>query len=149
MKGFLVGLVIVAALVVGIGLYQGWFKFEKTQTDDGKIHVGVGVDKEKFKQDKEALAAKFKKDKETLASQFKKDMGTVKEKLAALKEKVKGLTGDAKAKAEKEADELQKKHDAFEAKSKELEGVAEDKFEEFKKGASKLLEEPADKKDKE
>jgi hypothetical protein len=134
MKGFLVGLVIIAALVVGIGLYQGWFH--------------IGIDKEKIQQDKEALTARFKKDKETLSAQFKKDMGAMKEKLAALKEKVKGLKGDDKAKAEKEADEVQKKHDALEAKEKELEGVAEDKLDEFKKGLPKDLDDPGDKKDK-
>jgi predicted nucleic acid-binding Zn-ribbon protein len=57
----------------------------------------------------------------------------MKEKIAALRDKAKGLTGADKEKANKEIDALTKKHEALESKMKDLDGVAEDKFEALKK----------------
>jgi hypothetical protein len=47
MKGFLAALLIVAAIVLGLGFYRGWFTF--------------GVDQEKIHEDKESAKEKVKK----------------------------------------------------------------------------------------
>jgi hypothetical protein len=53
------------------------------------------------------------------------------------RDKAKGLKGDAKAEADKNIDELAKRHEALDAKLKDLDNVTEDKFE----GLSTDLEE--------
>jgi len=47
MRGFLAALVLLAAIVLGVGIYRGWFTF--------------GVDQEKFQEDKETAKEKVKK----------------------------------------------------------------------------------------
>ena len=121
MKKLLIAVVVVVVALGGVAWWQGWLKFEK-KTEDGQTHVGLAINKEKFQQDRDKL-------KKAAADRSKK----LKEQLAHLKDKAKGLTGADKDKAEKEIDALSKKHEAFEAKVKDLDGVAEDKFEALKK----------------
>jgi ERCC4-type nuclease len=113
--------VLVVAFVV-VAWWQGWFKIEKTKTDDGQTHVGVKLNKEKFQQDRDKL-------KKAAAERSK----GLKDRLARLRDKAKGLTGADKEKANQEIDALSKKHEAIESKIKDLEGVSEDKFEGLKK----------------
>ncbi len=116
--------VLLAALVLvvaGVAWWQGWFKFEKN-TEDGQMHVGIAINKEKFQQDRDRL-------KKAAGDRSK----GLKDQLARLRDKAKGLTGADKEKAEKEIDALSKKHEAFEAKVKDLDGVAADKFEALRK----------------
>jgi predicted nucleic acid-binding Zn-ribbon protein len=108
---------------------QGWIQFEK-KTEDGQTHVGVAINKEKFQQDRDKL-------KKAAGERSK----ALKDQLAKLRDKAKGLTGADKEKAEKEIDTLSKKHEAFEAKVKDLEGVAEDRFEAIKKDIEGHLQE--------
>jgi uncharacterized protein HemX len=125
MKKVLLGAVVVIAALIAVGYWQGWFKVQKG--DDGMPHLVV--DKEKYKQDKEKL---------------KKLAGTksqaLKEKLARLREKAKDLKGDARTKADKEIDELTKKHEALDAKLKDLDKVEDDKFEELSKDLNGTLD---------
>jgi len=121
-------LLVLAGAGVGVAFWQGWLTLE-TKKDDGKVHVDLTVNKEKFKKDKATL-------KETAAEKSK----AMKEELATLREKAKGLTGEDKAKADKEIDELSKKHSTLESKLKDLEDVAEDKFEDLKKGIHSVIE---------
>jgi hypothetical protein len=53
MFSFLRFLVIVAILVVGIGLWRGWFTFSKPQPEaqGGKVDIRVSVDENKLKSD--------------------------------------------------------------------------------------------------
>jgi hypothetical protein len=129
MKKLLALIAVLVIAAVAVGFWRGWFTFE-TAKDEGKVHVDLTVNKEKFKQDKEKL-------KEKAAERSK----AMKEKLAALREKAKGLSADEKAKAGKEIEELSRKHEALEAKIKDLDEAGEEKFEELKKGITGAIEE--------
>ena len=119
----------VAIAVVAVGFWRDWFTVETTK-EDGKTHVDLTVNKEKFKQDKEKLKA-----------QAAEKSRAMKEKIAGLREKSKGLSGEEKAKADKEIDELSKKHESLEGKLKDLDEAGEDKFEELKRGITSAIEE--------
>jgi hypothetical protein len=54
MLRFLGVLVVLVALVAGIGYYQGWWSFSTTDTK-GNLHIDVNVDKEKIEKDKKKL----------------------------------------------------------------------------------------------
>jgi hypothetical protein len=131
MKKVLIAAVVLVVALGGVAWWQGWLKFEKTKDEEGKTHVGVAFNPEKIKQDRDKL-------KKATADHTKK----VKDQLAKLRDKAKNLTGADKEKAEKEIDTLTKKHEAFEAKVKDLDGVADDKFEDFKKEIEGHLQEP-------
>jgi hypothetical protein len=64
----------------------------------------------------------------------------LKDKLASLRRKSADLKGDAKAKAEREIQELAKKHDALDAKMKGIDNEAEETFEDAKKDVSQALD---------
>jgi hypothetical protein len=130
MKAFVAVIVVLAVAVVGVGFWQGWFSF-KTTTDSGKSHIDLTVNKDKFKQDKEKL-------KTEISAKFQ----ALKDKLAGLRKNSEGLTGDEKAKADKEIEELKKKHDAVETHLKNLDEATEDKFEDVKKNINSLFDEP-------
>jgi hypothetical protein len=134
MKNLLCGLVVIALLIAGLGLYRGWFEFG-TKKEDNKPHAGVNVDTDKFKEDKEHF--------KTYVGEKSK---ALREKLERLHEKARGLAGDAKVKAQKEIEVLGKKREALETKMKELEKVTEDKFESFRKSVSGHLDDDEDKK---
>ncbi len=59
MKRLLLALVFVAAAIVALGFYQGWFHVGSDETD-GKSNVTVSVDTEKFQQDSKTAVAKVK-----------------------------------------------------------------------------------------
>ena len=128
MKKLLALIVVLVIAGVAVAFWRGWFTFE-TSKDDGKVHVDLTVDKEKFKEDKAKL-------KEKAAEKSK----AMKEKLAGLREKAKGLSAEEKPKAEKEIEELSRKHEALEADLKHLEEVGEDKFEDLKKRITGAIE---------
>jgi hypothetical protein len=50
-------LVLVVAVVVGVGFYQGWFRLA-TDQKDGKANISVTVDKDKMEQDKQQAKEK-------------------------------------------------------------------------------------------
>src|SRR5262249_27043753 len=52
MKKALIGLIVLLVVGVAVAYWQGWFKIEKTQTDEGKPGLHVTLDKEKFTKDK-------------------------------------------------------------------------------------------------
>jgi hypothetical protein len=134
MKTVLAVVAVLAIAVVAIGFWQGWFSFQ-TSKEDGKVHVDLSVNKDKFKQDKEKLRAKAT-DKTR----------AIKQKIASLREKSKGLKGDDKARADKEIEALSRKHDALKAKLDDLEGAGEDKFDELKKSITSTMEEKEEEK---
>jgi DNA anti-recombination protein RmuC len=131
MKKTLIALAVLLVLGVAVGFWQGWFKFEKTQTDEGKPAFQVSVDKDKFKQDKERL----KKAASAKSQAWK-------ERLAHLRNKVKGQSGEEKTKTEKEIEDLDKKHQTLESKLKDIDDAAEDKLENVQKDVNTLLEDP-------
>ena len=57
MRIFLGTLVIIAAIVAGVGFYRGWFG---VSTDDrpGETNVELKIDKERIQQDAEAASEK-------------------------------------------------------------------------------------------
>lgn len=128
MKALLAVVALLVVAVVGVGFWQGWFSIQTTK-EDGKAHANLTVDKEKFKQDKDKLKAKA-------AEKYK----ALKDKVASLREKSKGLSGEEKAKADKEIEDLSKRHDALEAKMKELDEAGEEKFEGVKQGLAGELD---------
>jgi len=120
-------LVIVLVLLVGIaalGYWRGWFGVTK----EGQ--VGVQVDAAKFKQDKDAFS-------KTVGEKAK----AMKHQVASLLEKSKLLKGDAKAHAETELAELNKKHDRLEKQINEFESAGQGQFETLKQDLSRALEE--------
>jgi len=121
MKKVLIAAVVLVAALGGVAWWQGWIKFEQ-KTEDGQTHVGVAINKEKFQQDRDKL-------KKAAGERSK----ALKDQLAKLRDKAKGLTGADKEKADKQIDALTKKHEALESKMKDLDGVAEDKFEALNK----------------
>jgi hypothetical protein len=58
MNRLLVGLVLVVAVVVGLGFYRGWFD-AATDSADGKSHLNITVDKDKIKEDEEKVVKKI------------------------------------------------------------------------------------------
>jgi hypothetical protein len=79
MKRFCCVLVLVGAVIVGLGFYQGWFHFESDKVD-GKSNVTFSVDTDKFQEDK------------------KKAVGNVQDVDHKIKDKVAG-SGEKKVKA--------------------------------------------------
>jgi hypothetical protein len=130
MKKALIAAGVLVVALVAVAWWQGWIKFEKTKTDDGQTHVGVGIDTGKFKQDRDKL-------KKASADRTK----GLKDQIAHWRDKAKGLTGAEKEKAEKKVDALTRKHEALETKMKDLDGVSEDKFEALKKEIEGHLQE--------
>jgi hypothetical protein len=129
MKKVLIGLVVLVAVIGILGFYRGWFEVG-TSKEAGKVHADLTVNKEKFTQDKEKL-------KKAVGDKSR----ALKDRLAHLRDKAKGLSGDAKSKADKEIDELAKKHESLEGKLKEIDEAAEDKFESLRGGLTSVLDE--------
>ena len=57
MRGFLVLLVLLAVVIVGVGLYRGWFEVSTQKTED-KSSVSITMDKNKIKEDEEKVKEK-------------------------------------------------------------------------------------------
>jgi hypothetical protein len=130
MKKLLAAAVVLVVAFGAVAWWQEWFKFEKNKTDDGKTHVGIAINKEKFQKDRDKL-------KKATADRSK----GLKDQLAHWRDKAKGLTGAEKEKADKKIDALTKQHEALESKMKDLDGVSEDKFEALKKDVEGALQE--------
>jgi hypothetical protein len=65
------GVVLVLVLAVGaLGYYRGWFSFSKT-TDQGNVHIGVTVDKQKIEADEEAAKKKLKETEQEIKDKVK------------------------------------------------------------------------------
>jgi hypothetical protein len=61
MRRLLVTLLLLAAVVVGVGIYLDWFRFSTGGTgDSGKTTVDLTIDKDKMKADAEAAKEKAK-----------------------------------------------------------------------------------------
>jgi hypothetical protein len=60
MKRIVFLLVLLVAVVGGVGFYLGWFTLTTQTTADGKSNVTVTVDKDKIKEDKEKAKDKAK-----------------------------------------------------------------------------------------
>ena len=56
MKRIVFVLVLVVAIVAGVGFYLGWFSLTTQTTADGKSNITVTVDKDKIKEDKDKAA---------------------------------------------------------------------------------------------
>jgi hypothetical protein len=119
-------LLIVVIAIAAVSFWRGWFEIGSPKKEGDRVSTNLDVNLAKFKHDKES---------------FKKYIGekskSMKEELDALVEKSKGLTGDARVKAEKEIDTLKSKHTNIEDKLKELEASGEEKFEEIKNAVKK------------
>jgi Na+/H+ antiporter NhaB len=76
MKALLAVLVVLVAIVIGVGFYQKWFQVSTDKGEDQKTHITVTVDQEKFKEDEKAAE-----------KQVRALAGKVKEKTAAPVEK--------------------------------------------------------------
>ncbi len=81
MQRFLFVLVLIAAGVVGLGFYRGWFHIG-SDTADGKSNVTLSVDKDKFNEDEKKAVADVRdagqKIKDKVVSPGEKSMdGTV------------------------------------------------------------------------
>ncbi len=124
MKKFLIVVLVLIVAVGALGYWRGWF----TVTKDGK--VDVQVDQAKLKQDKEAFS-------KTAGEKTK----SLKEQVAGLWKKSEGLTGDDKAQAQKELDELTKKHERLEQQIRELDDAGPDRFESIEQDLAKNLDE--------
>ncbi len=60
MRKFLGTLVILALIVVGVGFYRGWFGVS-TEDQPGETNVELRIDKDKIKQDAEAVSDKARR----------------------------------------------------------------------------------------
>ena len=122
MKKFLIFVLLLVAAGGGLGYYLGWFSVTK----DGNVKVDP---------------AKFKKDKEAFGKSVGEKTKGIKSSVAGLWTKSKDLTGDEKARVEKELKALEAKHDRLEKQLEELEEAGEDKFETTKEDLNKALDE--------
>jgi hypothetical protein len=127
MKNFLILVLVILIAVAGVAYWRGWFEFGKGPEGKGP---GVSVHKEKYQQDKVA----FKK-------WFGDKTKSLKDRIAHMRDKSKDLKGDDKAKADKEIEDLQKKHDTLTGKAKTVEEAGEDDFESLKKDVTREVEE--------
>jgi hypothetical protein len=66
MKALLVVLVLLVAGGVGFAFYEGWFRLS-TENADHNASVTVGVDEDKFQQDKKKVEGLGRKAKESAA----------------------------------------------------------------------------------
>jgi predicted negative regulator of RcsB-dependent stress response len=57
MKGFLGLLLLLAVVIVGVGLYRGWFEVSTQKTED-KSSVSITMDKNKIQEDEEKVKEK-------------------------------------------------------------------------------------------
>jgi chromosome segregation ATPase len=124
MKKFLIFVLVLVVAVGALGYWRGWF----TVTKDGKVDVQVDQ-------------AKLKQDKETFSKTASEKTKSLKVQVAGLWKKSEGLTGDDKARAQKELDELTKKHDRLEQQIRELDDAGPDRFESIKQDLAKNLDE--------
>jgi peptidoglycan hydrolase CwlO-like protein len=124
MKKFVVFLLVLVLAVGVLSYWRGWFSVTKEGA------VDVQVDSAKFKQDKDA---------------FSKTVGAkasaIKDQVAGLWKKSEGLTGDAKAKTQKDLGALQEKHDRLDQQIKDLDDAGADRFQTIKADLTKSLEE--------
>jgi hypothetical protein len=60
MKSLIGVLILVLAVVVGLGFYLGWFHLG-SESADGKDHITLTVDEEKIKEDKKTALEKMHK----------------------------------------------------------------------------------------
>ncbi len=123
MRRFLTNLLIVVIVIGAVGYWRGWFSF----TNAGK--VDVQVDESKFKQDRED----FKRSVAEKAT-------AIKDKLARLWKHSEGLTGDEKARAQKELVDLNAQRDRLELQLRELDDAGPDRFEGLKHDLSQTLD---------
>jgi uncharacterized protein YlxW (UPF0749 family) len=78
MKRFLIGLVVVVACVVGVGLYRGWFQVTSDSANDQR-NVTFSADQNKIKEDENKVVQKVKslenrvKDKSATPAEKSKD----------------------------------------------------------------------------
>lgn len=59
MRRLLGTLVLLVAVILGVGVYQGWFQFSK-ETSDNKTSVTLSVDEAKIKADAEKAEKELK-----------------------------------------------------------------------------------------
>ena len=57
MARMLLGLVLIVAVVAGLGFYMGWFHFS-SGSDDKNAHVTVSVDRDQIQKDKDKAVDK-------------------------------------------------------------------------------------------
>ncbi|HVJ81223.1 MAG TPA: hypothetical protein VNC50_09160 [Planctomycetia bacterium] len=122
MKALLV-LIVLLAVVAGVGFNQGWFGAEAKKDPIGKGgSVTVKVDGDKFEKDK----AEFK----AAADAKLKDLD---EEIDKLKDKAKKASADVKEKYSEEAAKLEVKKDALKKDLEELKTSTAEKWDDFKK----------------
>ena len=125
MKRFLAFVLVLVVAIGAMGYWRGWFNVSK---EPGKLEVHVDQDK-------------FNQDKETFNKTVREKTQAFKDQVANLWTKSEGLTGDDKARAQKELGELKQKHERLEQQLKELESAGQDKYVTLKQDLSKSLEE--------
>jgi hypothetical protein len=120
----LIAIVLVVLVAVGVLAYwQGWFTVTR---EEGGFRVKV--DPEKFKKDRAAFG-KAAREKTKAA----------RDRIAGLWKKTEGLTGDEKARAEKELSELEQKHELLEKQIRKLDEAGEDQLEGIRQDLSQNL----------
>ena len=124
MKKFLIVVLVLAVALGAVGYWRGWFGV----TRDGKVEV-------------QSDPAKFKQDKAAFSKSVGEKARAMKDQVAGLWTKSEGLTGDDKARAQKELGELKEKHERLEQQIKELDEAGEDRFESIKQDLTKSLAE--------
>ncbi len=122
MKQLLVVVLVLAVAVGGLGYWRGWFSV----TDEGKVEVHTDP-------------TKFKHDRDTFSKTVSEKAKAMKDQVAKLWTKTEGMSGDEKARAQKELDELNKQHARLEQQIKDLDNAGEDKFDNIKQDLSKSL----------
>ena len=125
MIGFLVVLLLLAVAVGTLAYSRGWSSVTKK-----KSMVGVQIDPEKFKNDKEAFSKSFREKARAMKGQ-----------VANLWQNSERRADDDKAHVQKELGELKKKHDQLEERIEELEDADHHRFENIKRDLSKTVEE--------
>jgi hypothetical protein len=128
MKGFLVVLVIAAVAIGAIGFTQGWFKGSTTTTPD-KIDVTGTVDKDKWRQDRDA----FHKQAEARLKDLDRSMDE-------LKTKSKNATGEAKVQYDEAMTALSKQAAAAREDMRELGSATQERWESVKTRLSASLD---------
>lgn len=121
MKRLLIFIVVVLVAVGALGYYRGWFTVDK---EAHQVHVD---------------ADKFKKDRDEFTKAVSERAKKMKDAVAGLWSKSKGLTDADKTGAEKELKALEEKHDRIEQQLKELERTGEQNFQGLQEDLNKAL----------
>jgi chromosome segregation ATPase len=127
MLKFLGSLVVIAAVIGGIGYWRGWFTVDRREGPDGS-QVAVGLDRDQMNRD----AAATRK-------AFEDGMDSVKAKIERLRQRAPASDAD-RARSQQEVSEFERQRDELARKIEELKTASGARYEQLKREIRETLD---------